>query len=38
MSNRTLIYNACPKSALTWPSRHSRHRQLCRFYRSRINR
>jgi len=28
----------CPKSALTWPSRHSRHRHLCRFYRSRINR
>ena len=38
VSNRTLIYNVCPKSALTWPSRHSRHRHLCRFYRSRINR
>ena len=38
VSNRTLIYNLCPKSALTWPSRHSRHRHLCRFYRSRINR
>ena len=37
VSNRTLIYNVCPKSALTWPSRHSRHRHLCRFYRSRIN-
>jgi len=34
VSNRTLIYNVCPKSALTWPSRHSRHRHLCRFYRS----
>ena len=33
VSNRTLIYNVCP----TWPSRHSRHRQLCRFYRSRMN-
>ena len=24
VSNRTLIYNVCPKSALTWPSRLSR--------------
>jgi len=38
VSNRNLIYNVCPKSALTWPSRHSRHKHLCRFYRSRINR
>ena len=35
VSNRTLIYNVCFKSALTWPSRHNRHRYLCRFYRSR---
>ena len=38
VSNRTLIYNVCPKSALTWPSRYSRHIHLCRFYKSRINR
>ena len=38
VSNRTLNYNVCPKSTLTWPSRHSRHRHLCRFYRSLINR
>jgi len=34
VSNRTLFYNVCPEAALTWPSRHSRHRHLCRFYRS----
>jgi len=34
VSNRTLIYNVCPEAALTWPSRHSRYRHLCRFYRS----
>ena len=34
VSNRTLIYNVCPEAAITWPSRHSRHRHLCRFYRS----
>jgi len=28
VSNRTLICNVCPKSALTWPSRHSIHRQF----------
>ena len=38
VSDRTLIYNVCPEAALTWPSRHSRHRHLCRFYRSLINR
>ena len=38
VSNRTLIYNVCLKSTLAWPSRHSRHRHLCRFYRSLINR
>jgi len=29
VSNRALIYNVCPEAALTWPSRHSRHRHLC---------
>src|SRR6218665_1766884 len=32
--NRSLIYNVCPEAALTFPSRHSSHSHLCRFYRS----